>query len=795
MPSATQPFLDVSSFTHPPQQSPSTSAVPMLTASPFRAVYEMEEEAGNDPLASQRLAFIGELEDEEFERAVFEVAAEASALHDMEGEVDGSPMVRQQFSSLQRELERGIDAAAKQFAHTELREADQKEVEAFFEGYNPQQEMGPAFENLFGGIWKKLKKAASGAVKLATSGLSNLANLALGPLLSKLKPLVPMFLTQVLRYARDKVPKAFQPALTQLAQRFGVKMETAEGEDEASPGIDELENEFDGQLAEVVFAPGEVERNLEVARQELDSARPQPHPIEDLDRARAELADRLSRLKEGEEAAPAFENFIPALLPVLGLGIRMIGRPRVVGFLAKLLSGLLGRLIGPLGTPALSQAIVDAGLKLLHLEATPETAETAARSAVISTVEDTVRRVTALPDYMLEDQELLEGAALEAFEAAAAANLPPVLSQETYRARPELRESGTFPGMWIPYPIYRHGLHRHHHPPYKKFSRVLRVRMTPEKAGAVETFGGSTLAEFLEEQMGLAPGAEFEGNVHLYEALPGAMLPDITRMEQETPGLGSATEAAYGQLHPLTPMAAGLVLGDPGLGRHASPAHLFTRRHVGAGQRFYHLSIPGVRPPAKSGGPRPFTSAQPDQGDSRFDEGRDPGADLPGRSEGAETAGEAAAEGARRCGSGGDAANAGKEAGAGVNASPSRRGEGDSSEVHAAAGERRRSPQVSRGAAARAPRTPSALDSDGAQGYVRESGTAGAVGDRGPARRRAVHDHVPRAAGRGGAARCVDGPRDPGRGYGVPGRASGGRCEDHSGSRACLTELKFCGRS
>ena len=60
MDSATQPFLDVSSFTHAPEQAPSRPAALVLTASPFRALYELEEEAGSDPLASQRLAFIGE---------------------------------------------------------------------------------------------------------------------------------------------------------------------------------------------------------------------------------------------------------------------------------------------------------------------------------------------------------------------------------------------------------------------------------------------------------------------------------------------------------------------------------------------------------------------------------------------------------------------------------------------------------------------------------------------------------------------------------------------------------------
>jgi hypothetical protein len=61
-----------------------------------------------------------------------------------------------------------------------------------------------------------------------------------------------------------------------------------------------------------------------------------------------------------------------------------------------------------------------------------------AASAVAGTVEETINRVASLPAHILDNQELLEGFALEAFEQAAAANLPAVFSEATYRQRPEL---------------------------------------------------------------------------------------------------------------------------------------------------------------------------------------------------------------------------------------------------------------------------------------------------------------------------------------------------------------------
>jgi hypothetical protein len=53
--------------------------------------------------------------------------------------------------------------------------------------------------------------------------------------------------------------------------------------------------------------------------------------------------------------------------------------------------------------------------------------------------------VADLPDYVLDDPELFEGFVLEAFEQAAAANLPPGLPPETYRRRPELVEARSVP--------------------------------------------------------------------------------------------------------------------------------------------------------------------------------------------------------------------------------------------------------------------------------------------------------------------------------------------------------------
>ena len=352
------------------------------------------------------------------------------------------------------------------------------------------------------------QNVAGKAIDLAKKGLVAVGSFALKALFGKLKDLVKPLLESVLRRAIAGLPASLQPVATQLAHRFGLA-ETENDVNEEMGCSDNIQREFHERCGQILFAPNSFEGRLQAARIAADSEPPQEGSLDRLDQARDKLANRLGRLSQGEDPTPAFEEFLPALLPALQLGEKLIGRQRLVSGLAKLLGLFLKRFVGPQYTPALSQAIADAELKLFSLEATPGDANRAARSAVIATAEDAARRLSELPQYMLDNQEMFEGAALEALEQSAAANFPAVLREDVYRSRPELRESSGLRGTWIAMPIG--GPMR-----YKKFSRVLRTRIAPEKAQAVESFGGATLAEFLEEQMGMAPGEELPAEAHLY---------------------------------------------------------------------------------------------------------------------------------------------------------------------------------------------------------------------------------------------------------------------------------------
>src|SRR5262249_4660891 len=139
-------------------------------------------------------------------------------------------------------------------------------------------------------------------------------------------------------------------------------------QDAAGQGAATTQQELDEQLAGTLLAQDEVELNLEAAQLRAGAAACAKPVFAELDDAREQFIQRLGEIGQGESAAPHVQEFLPAVLPALRVGLRLIGRPRVINFLAELLARLIGKLIGPQQAPALSRAIVDAGFKLLNLE-------------------------------------------------------------------------------------------------------------------------------------------------------------------------------------------------------------------------------------------------------------------------------------------------------------------------------------------------------------------------------------------------------------------------------------------
>lgn len=608
------PFLDLQSFVASEVAPPPNPARPLLSMrSPFVSVYELEGRSvahdWSDPVQEAYARLVEDLHDEEFDEALHELQAHARAMHDGQlaagtPRAEADRVLTHHFSQLIRESESVADALAQQFGHRDESGIVEQEFDSFIDDYTPQAALDPEFEQFFGKLVRKLSKVAKAA---AGSALRGIKKLALGPVFAAIKAVLKPVLQSVLQRAIGRLPADVQPAARQLAGKLGLAVPAAAGAQSAPAATDAApateppstavqdaagadtagtQQELDEQLAAAVLAQDEVELELETAqlRTRLGSA---ALPVyADLDDARERFIQRLQGLQAGQSAAPHIQEFLPAVLPALRVGLRLAGRPRVIGFLSELLAKLIARLIGPEQAGALSRAIVDAGFKLLQLESAQDEAAPLAASAVAATVEETVARIAALPEQLLDDEALLEGYALEAFETAAAANLPPLFPQATYRRRPELLEGGVN-AAWVMLPLQ--GPRR-----YKRCTRSWRLALSPYVAGEVESFEGEALADVLQEQLGVAEGETLQAELHLYEALPGTSLADIARGERETLGPGLSDEANASQLHPLTPQAAAALLGKPGIGR-ALPVG-FDPRRLAAGQRLFNVAVAGQRP-------------------------------------------------------------------------------------------------------------------------------------------------------------------------------------------------------
>jgi hypothetical protein len=534
--------------------------------------------AGEVDHAGEFGQLLGQLEDEQFDEAVARLADEAAALHLASETSWSSPEVAPSLASseletwvspLAAESDRLLETMASRLAGQDLETFREPELESLLESMRPDSGFLPGtFEQFLGGLFNKAKSLVKGAVNLAKKGIQAVGKiLPVGWLLDKLKVLVRPLLRRVLERALGMLPVSLQPLARRLAsQLLGETGSEAEG---AWSEHGNLVQEFDIQAASLMFARDQAEAEGIVAEAEAEAAQQPSGALAELDAARAQLGERLTEMSPGEAPVAELEQFIPAVmavLPAVRLGISVIGRDKVVGFLADKIASLIRGQVGPDAAQALARPIVDAGLRMLTLEA-PATGEaTLAGEALASATEDTVREVLELPGEAFEDPLRLEAEVREAFGAAAARYVP------AERLRPDLAalETGG-DGVWILMPRAARPTYR-----YKKFSRIFVVPISRQVARAVPTTDGGTLEAMLLDR-GVTEWPA-HGEIHLYETMPGSHLGHIAQFEAETE---SAAAEALDELQPLTPEAAGLLLREPQLGRPLarSARHHSSERH------------------------------------------------------------------------------------------------------------------------------------------------------------------------------------------------------------------------
>ena len=562
---------------------------------PFVSEYQGEAPVNLEAQALEQT--FASLYDRDFNEAVsnlaLEAAAQAEYFMQTSGEAATQQLLTEWLNPLRRASEQLFEQAGETVIQQPLLEMGEVEFETLFETVAPPPGLvAPEFEEFFKKVWNKVKKIGGTLLKAAKKGVGTLMKLSpVGLLLKRLARLVRPLLNRVIRFAIGKLPASLRPAATILGRRLGIIRETEFGETEGetetatTPEAESIAQEFDISVATLMFAQDEVEAEtlLEEAAQEM-LTETETTVLAELNSARESFVNQFATLQTGESSGPAVQQFIPAILPVLRVGIRLAGRQRVVNFLAGHLAKLIQKHVGPAASTALSRALVNIGLRMITLEAEAAAPQAEAARAVAATLEDTVRRVANFGfeqfdnlDESREQQQLLESVATEAFFEAAVAHFPTQLLDTRRLEEREMHlEVAGQPGAWVYRP----------RPRYKKYTRVFEVTLTPQIAAQILSFGNQRLDAFLRARNVQMP---VKVKVHLYEAIPGTMLSQIAFLEKRVPGLGSGNEEAWSKIHPLTKQTAGLLLQEPGLGRDMEPRWLESRNRVGVGQRFFYI--------------------------------------------------------------------------------------------------------------------------------------------------------------------------------------------------------------
>ena len=642
---AETPFVDphYESYEEPQRETSATNEAPVGGPWHFETPFEISEsfESGGAQMASPEVAafteVMAELKDHLFRESLEALATEALETHaeQLAGEygdreqrdVSSERLLNDHFAPLAAQMESSLDRLFERFEGYEAAALTEAEVERIVSEIAPAATpFAPASEQFLGGLLRKagrlvsgavrtVRKGVEGAVSLAGKGLAAIGKLALGPLLKGLKSLGLFLLKHVIKFALGNLPPALQPIARQLSDRmFRALGETYEHEltdheqteGEAIPaGVDvaRLEAEFDVAAAQLLFMPDETEAAY-LAETYGESAGEGPdRSLSELDDARATLVRELQGLEAGESPQPIMEQLLPAMLwPVAKTAITVMGRPKLVGVIGNLLSGLIKPMIGAPAAGLIAPAIADAGLRIFGLETESGTDPRALTAeALAATVEEVVNRLAEFPPSTFKNETLLESAVSEAFEDAAATYFPPS------HIKPELRETNDQRGMWMRLP---NGTHRKR---YAKYSGSIPVTITPRVADSIRTFGNASLRDHMRDRMDVPDLQPLQTNMRLYQVLPGATTSSIARAEGIHPR----------DLHPLTQQAAGALVGPnaAGLGpRVMLPgSQISTPHQLHLRQRLYYLEPPGGRAPKlRSHGRRVEMSINLRKGEIKF---------------------------------------------------------------------------------------------------------------------------------------------------------------------------------
>jgi hypothetical protein len=557
-------------------------------------------------MESESIQAIGELladlEDEDFTSNIYEMAAEAQDILSRSGSavyasqeaetIETQRLLEHHFAGLTAEAERAHTAVAEGLSKYDLTYTSEAELESLVAQFLPASSasLSPIQEQFLGKIGKKIFGAVKGAVNFVKKGVKGAFGKLLFPLLNKLKALVKPLLQRVIQFAIGKLPAAVRP----IAQKLSDKLFGAKNEFESSANVQQLASaasahnvqmEYNFLVAEAVLNVNQSESENEHFAGPMVLSEGYDHAGK-LNEATQLLAQQLSELKDGEDPRPAIQQFLPVALVALKFAIKgLIGRDKVVNFIAGLIAKLISRWIGEDQAKMLAAPVVDVGLRLIGFEAAQNqyNSRLAAAEVLAQTVQETVLQLAQQPAASFEQPSLVQALTMEAFETAVQSNFP------AEALRPELRETSDGGGQWQLSPTSQKRKW------YKKYSRVFDVSIDPSLLKRVTTFAGVPLGDMLSATTGVATGKTIKARIHVYELLIGSRLVDIARLEKNTPGLGTYNWSNWSRLMPLTSEASALLLptGASGLGRDPGTQFLQGPYLTAPGQRFYHIELPG----------------------------------------------------------------------------------------------------------------------------------------------------------------------------------------------------------
>jgi hypothetical protein len=618
--------------------------------SPFDSLYTTESPFGEDVFtesdaeADESADFLETIHDEDFDDALEQLLNEGAAhvLADAQqwatppSEAEAREAVEQWIAPLVAEWDRAIDGLGAGLESTDLHGIAEQELDELLDSLeSPSGFDSEVFDNFLGKLVSKAKSfikqkvrqavkfvknpvkgvldAAKSGLQTIKSGVTAIGKHLVGPLLTKLKnvglKLLKGVVAKLMAPLSRILPAAVRPLLPIVMKKLGIGEAADDESDEATSdemGVaGEMAHEFDNQLLSLYLASDSEDAGDEEFDESYDQEQG-PDPVAELDDARARLATQLSEHTSSEPPVAEIEQFIPAVLairPLLKLGLTITGaREKLINLiaspLAKLIKDMIGaeasntiaRAAGQEPSRMLARAAVNVGFTALGLESPPSQDENIAGEALASAIENTILQVADEFDEAAATDPLQVSAAVQqAFAQSAAAYLPDRL------LRPDLpeRETAEEGGFWVMMPRSNRPRYR-----FRKYTRVFAVPIPRQVARAVRWSDGGTLESYLLDR-----GVQewpVQAEVDLYETMPGTLPGHFTR-DETLPANEHPSDDEY---QPLTVRTAGVLLGEPALGRGRRAGVRAGSYRPRPGQRYFRVRVAGM-PARKGKGRRP----------------------------------------------------------------------------------------------------------------------------------------------------------------------------------------------